>query len=436
MLEIDKLDQNFDEAELLIKDSKEVKYDFENWDLEGITSNDLSEISLRVRDNNKSGSSTATGSSQKVLDNLIAGAKKSVQFGEPADFNFSNQELDALDQNTEKKFFDTSSSQLIGFAKKIKNAFKAKKPELTLNFSVIKKYEKINIITTRGADLRENKTAFTFGFFVPIPGGGSQLFRYYESDKFFEEIPEEDINEFIQEYELTEKISRPKTGKMPVLFSPRALYFLLVSLETAVSGQNIYQGTSPLIDKLGDLIFSEKLTIYDKPQIIGTNSSRKFDDEGIPTSEKSIIENGRLNNYFYDLEYASKLDTETTGNGMKKTLFGSGIDTPVTPSFVHPFISPGDKSKDELLTEVEEGILVENVVGFHSSNYTQGHFSVQAHGFHIKNGKLQGRLEDVMIAGNIYDDFKNIIGIGDRTILSQMGSFPYILVDQISVTGE
>ena len=436
MLDINKLKNNFDEAELLIKDSREVKYDFENWDLEEITSNDLSELSLRVRDNNKAGSSTATGSSSKVLDNLISGAKKSVEFGEPADFNFSAEKLDAADQNAEDNFSETSAAQLVDFAREIKNTFKAKKPDLTLNFSISKNYEKINLITTRGAELKENKTGFTFQFSAPIPGGGSELYRYYESDSFFKELPEADIDEFIEEYELTEEISKPKTGKMPVLFSPRALYFFLVSLETGVSGQNIFQGTSPLIDKLGESIFSDKLTVIDKPQVKGTSFSRNFDDEGIATSEKQIIENGKLNSYLYDLEYGAKMDTASTGNGMKNTLFGGGIDTAVNPSFVYPVISPGNKSKAELLAEVNEGILVENVIGFHSSNYTQGHFSAQAHGFHIKDGKLEGRLEDVMLAGNIYEDFKNIIGIGDRTILSQMGGFPYILVDQLSVTGE
>ena len=440
MLDINKLKNNFAEAELLIKDNRGVRYDFENWDLEEITSKDLSELSLRVRDNNKSGSSTATGSSSKVLDNLIAGAKKSVEFGEPAYFNFSDEKLNAADQNTESKFSEVKSNQLVEFAREIKNTFKEKKPDLTLNFSINKNYEKIKLLTTRGAELKENKTGFSFFFSVPIPGGGSELYRYYESDNLFEEIPEADIDEFIEEYELTEQISKPKTGKMPVLFSPRALYFFLVSLETGVSSQNIFQGTSPLIDKLGDPIFSDKLTVIDKPQIKGTSFGRMFDDEGITTSEKSIIENGKLNNYLYDLEYASKMDTISTGNGMKNTLFGSGIDTPVNPSFVHPVISPGNKSKAGLLAEVNEGILVENVIGFHSSNYTQGHFSVQAQGFHVKGGKLQGRLEDVMLAGNIYSDFKNIIGIGDRTILSPMvssiGNFPYILVDQLSVTGE
>lgn len=436
MLDIDKLEKNFDEAELLIKESKEMKYDFENWGLEGITSNDLSELSLRVKDNNKSGSSTATGNSPKVIDNLISGAKKSVQYGDIANFNFSDQRINALEDHLENKFSKIKSGQLVEFAQKIKNIFKEKKPDLTLNFSISKNYEKTNIITTNRADLTENKTGFTFIFSAPIPGGGSELFRFYESDSFFGEIPEADIDEFIKEYELTEQISKPKTGKMPVLFSPRALYFFLVSLETGVSGQNIFQGTSPLIDRIGDSIFSDKLTIIDKPQRKGTSFGRKFDDEGILTSEKAIIKNGKLNNYLFDLEYASKLDSEATGNGLKKTLFGSGIDTPVNPAFVHPVISPGNNSKSELLAEIDEGILVENVIGFHSSNYTQGHFSVQAHGFHIKNGKFKGRLEDVMLAGNIYNDFKNIIGISDRTVLSHMGSFPYILVDKISVTGE
>lgn len=436
MLDINQLKEVFTEAELLIKDSKEVKYEFENWDLEEITSNDLRELSLRVRDNNKSGSSTATGSSQEVLDNLIAGAKKSVEFGESADFNFSSQKLAATDQSIEAKYSEVSSGQLVEFAREVKAIFKAKKPDLTLNFSIRKNHEKNKIITTRGADLNENKTGFTFQFSAPIPGGGSQLYRYYESDSFFGEIPEADIDEFLKEYQLTGEISRPKTGKMPVLLSPRALYFFLVSLETGVSGQNIFQGTSPLIDKLGDSIFSDKLTVIDQPQPKGTSYGRRFDDEGIATSEKPVIKDGKLENYLYDLEYGAKLETESTGNGMKNSLFTSGIDTPVNPAFVHPVISPGNKSKDELLAEVEEGILVENVIGFHSSNYTQGHYSVQAHGFHIKNGKLQGRLEDVMLAGNIYDDFKNIIGIGNRLNITRMGSFPYMLVDQLSVTGE
>ena len=436
MLDINKLNKNFDEAELLIKETREMKYDFENWDLEDITSNDLSELSLRVKDNNKSGSSTVTGSSPEVHDNLIQGAKKSVQYGESANFSFSDKEVDAVDHATENRFSKTESDELIEYAQEIKNIFKEKKPDLTLNFSISKNYEKTKIITTNGADLKENKTGFTFIFSAPIPGGGSVLYRFYESNSFFKEIPEADINEFIEEYKMTEKVSKPKTGKMPVIFSPGSLYFFLVSLETGVSGQNIYQGTSPLIDRLGESIFSDKLTITDKPRLEGTSYRKSFDDEGIPTSDKTIINNGKLNNYLYDLEYAARLDKEPTGNGLKKTLFGSGIDTPVNPAFVHPVITPGGYSKSELLAEIDEGILVENVIGFHSSNYTQGHFSVQAHGFHIKNGEIQGRLEDVMLAGNIYDDFKNIIGIGDKAILSQMGSFPYLLVDKISVTGE
>ena len=84
---------------------------------------------------------------------------------------------------------------------------------------------------------------------------------------------------------------------------------------------------------------------------------------------------------------------------------------------------------------MKEAVIVENVLGFHSSNYTQGHFSVQAHGFHVKNGGVKGRLEDVMIAGNIYNDFKAVSALGDRLYCTSFGHAPYMLVEGISVSG-
>ncbi len=98
---------------------------------------------------------------------------------------FLIKKIDAVDHATENRFSKTESDELIEYAQEIKNIFKEKKPDLTLNFSISKNYEKTKIITTNEADLKENKTGFTFIFSAPIPGGGSELYRFYESDSFF-----------------------------------------------------------------------------------------------------------------------------------------------------------------------------------------------------------------------------------------------------------
>ena len=432
---LNKLRDEFDQAELLKKETNELKISLENWDLQDITSENLSRSSLRVIKEGKKGANTTFGNSEKIQEKLLDGARESVQYGDKAIINFSDQK--STDTSTSlKEFKEIDSDEIFTFIKKFVETVKEKKDDFPLDLQINKKLEEIELLTTNGADLKEKLVNFSLSFGAPIPGGGSQIYRTLEQPQFFTEVPENLIDDFIREYEKTTEVSIPETGKMPVLFSPRALYFLFICLEEGISGRNIYRETSPLLDKKGEKIFSDKLNIVDKPAMERSSRKRTFDDEGIPTTRQDIVSDGILKKFIYDLEYAERLGEKAQGNGLKQALFGSGIDTPVTPSLINPVIIPGDKSKEELMADIDEGILVDGIIGFHSSNYTQGHFSVQAHGFHIKEGKLQGRLQDVMIAGNIYKDFKNIREIGSKLYPAFKGYTPYILVDDINVTGK
>ena len=435
MASIEELKNKFDQAELLRKESAEMTVSLENWDLQDITSQNLAGSSLRVVKDGRKGANTAFGSSPKVEERLIKGAEESVAFGEKMEFDFTEASVDNLSSREQEEYNKAEAEDLLSFIDQFTSKMKEMKSDLTLDLSLKKQLDKLTIETTQGGELKEEKTNFTLSFGAPIPGGGSQIFRYLESPSFFKQLPEKIMEDFVREYEKTAEVSVPSTGKMPVLFSPRALYFLFVSLEEGISARNIYRETSPLLDKKGERIFSEKLNIVDRPGMKGAGRRRSFDDEGIPTREQEIISAGTLKNYIYDLEHAARLDEEAKGNGLKEAMFGGGIDTPVNPGLVNPVIETGNKSKKELIEEVEEGIMVENIIGFHSSNYPQGHFSVQAHGFHLKNGKLQGRLQDVMIAGNIYEDFTRVRSIGDTLYPAFKGYVPYVLLDDVMVTG-
>ncbi len=425
----------FDQKEYLKKNTEELKINIENWNLQDITQENLTASSLRVIKNGKLGSNTTLGDSVKVKKKLIDGAEESAEYGETTKINFSNKSVDNRNEINKRNYKEADAEKIFDFLEKVSQYIKERDNEIVLDLNLNKKLEEINIKTNKG-ELKEEIINFHFDFGAPIPGGGSILYRTFNQEEMFNDIPKKEINNFLAEYQKTYEVSTPKTGKMDVLFSPRALYFFFISLEAGISGRTIFQETSPLINKLNTKIFSEKLNVVDKPRMKNAASRRYFDDEGIPTSKKDIVFNGELKNYIYDLEYATKLSKDPTGNGLKRALFGGGIDTPVSPNLVNPVIQKGDKSKDELIASMDEGILVESVIGFHSSNYEQGHFSVQAQGFHVKNGELQGRLQDVMIAGNIYEDFYNLKGVGDKIYPSMKGYAPYILVDDVSVTGK
>ena len=102
-------------------------------------------------------------------------------------------------------------------------------------------------------------------------------------------------------------------------------------------------------------------------------------------------------------------------------------------------VEPGEVSYRDLIADLDKGLLITHGLGFHSGNYPQGQFSVQAVGYHIVNGKVVGRLIKTMISANIYEDFKNVRALSSEHRAGMMGLLggitPYILVDAIQVAG-
>ena len=435
MSKMEELRRRFDQVELLTKQKKKMNINVENWQVENISSSDLTRSSLRVIDGGDMGSNTSFGQSDKSWRELIKGAEKSVQYGEEAVFSFSQHSLNSFHEREEKNYNSVQPEKIISFISSLLEFFQSSAPEVTLNINLNRIYEKIHLQTSRAGQLRENKTNYRLAVSLPIPGGGSHFGRYFEQQEMFESVPEVELNEFLREFSAASEVSRPETGNLPVIFTPRSLYFFMVAFKEGISAANICQQTSPLQDSLDKKIFSEKISVVDNPQMPDAYNRRSFDDEGIPTREQKLVAEGTLQNYIYDLEYAARMEEKPRGNGLKRSLFSSGIDVPVNPSLVNPVIEPGNNRKEDLIVDLQEGIMVENIVGFHSSNYSQGHFSVQAHGYHIKNGELQGRLEDVMISGNIYDDFTRVSGVGRKLFPGNFGYYPYILVPDIQVSG-
>ena len=207
------------------------------------------------------------------------------------------------------------------------------------------------------------------------------------------------------------------TGVFPVLFSPDVANTLIGHLVTALSGGSLYRKASFLTNSLGEEVLNPHISIYEDPQLTGGFGSCHFDSEGVATVRKNFVENGRVTNYVLGSYSGRKLGMETTGNaGGVFNLQISGLT----------------KSFDDMICDMDRGLLVTDLMG-QGVNLVTGDYSRGASGFWIEDGKLAFPVDELTIAGNLKDIYKDIQCIGDDP--DNRGNFiiPSILVSNLMV---
>jgi PmbA protein len=223
---------------------------------------------------------------------------------------------------------------------------------------------------------------------------------------------------------------------MQVLFFPETLYGLVWRIQAGTNGKNIYEKTSPLLNKIGVHLFDPKLSLLDDPLMADQPLARSFDDEGSPCSRFMLIDQGVLKNNYLDLYYAGKLKTAPTGHGYKSATWGGEIIAlRPRPALEYLYLQPGDRSLREMIRSMDQGILVAGVLGAHSGNILNGDFSFGlSPAIYVEKGEIVGRVKDAMAAGNIYENLKEVIALEDTAHPTYGGTFPAVLLDGVSVT--
>ncbi len=208
--------------------------------------------------------------------------------------------------------------------------------------------------------------------------------------------------------------------------------FLNVMLSPALSALNIQEGRSPLKGKLMQEVLSPKLVIED----VGTDpellSSRNFDDEGFPVSDKIVFEGGVLRTYLYDTYTAKKEGVESTGNAWRT------YSSNPAPSPNHLVVKPGDSSLHEIISEVKEGVYVMRTIGEWLSNPVSGSLNATVtHAYLITNGEIKGTCKGFVISGNFYEVFKDKVRLLSKEFRHSIrASSPHILLKSVKLAGE
>ena len=230
---------------------------------------------------------------------------------------------------------------------------------------------------------------------------------------------------------LKTKSVETKSGK--VILTQFALQDLLAyTLINAIRADSVQRDQSPFKGKIGEQVASENLTICDDGLFVGGLRTGMFDGEGVPHQKTTVIEKGILRNFLYDNYSAKKDGKESTGNASRAGYLSTpSIDT------TNFHILPGNKTSDEMLKEVDDGLIVYYMQGAHSSNPVSGEFSVVATpAWKITNGEITHCSRGVMLAGNIFELIKNISVVGGNE--RQMGQLisPWLQVENVRVIGQ
>ncbi|HEX3652785.1 MAG TPA: metallopeptidase TldD-related protein [Rhizomicrobium sp.] len=197
-----------------------------------------------------------------------------------------------------------------------------------------------------------------------------------------------------------------KSQAVPVVYDPRVSSGLLSHFSGAISGAAVARGVTFLKDSMDRQVFSSSVNIIDDPHRLRGLRSKPFDGEGVRNERKAIVESGVLNTWLLDCASAKQLGLVTTGHAAR------GTSGPPSPSATNLYMEVGEKSREELIEDIRDGLYVTELIGMGVNGVT-GDYSRGAAGFWIENGQVAYPVSGVTIAGNLKDMFRKITPASD-----------------------
>jgi PmbA protein len=204
----------------------------------------------------------------------------------------------------------------------------------------------------------------------------------------------------------------------PALIRNEVACQFLSILAPSFAVENVRKGKSLFANGLDSRAFSSKVNIYDDglhPQGMATFP---FDGEGVESQKTPVVISGKVTGYLYDFYWASREGGRSTGNSIRE-----GIMAPPSLGISNLYIEGGKRPFSDLLTDLHNGIVIEEVMGIHTANPISGDFSLGAAGFWVERGKPVHPVKGIAISGNILNFFKSVEEVGaDLRFTGKLGS--------------
>ncbi|HLU01101.1 MAG TPA: metalloprotease PmbA [Burkholderiaceae bacterium] len=261
----------------------------------------------------------------------------------------------------------------------------------------------------------------------PIAGRGSAMQRdyWYSTSRDWRTLAEpEAVGRYAAQRTVARLSARRiKTGRFPVLFEAPLAVGLIGSLVQAASGGALYRKASFLLDAAGKPVMADHLDLYENPWMSGAAGTSPFDSEGVRTMPRSVVLGGVLQGYFLSTYTGRKLGLPTTGNA------GGSHNLELRSR-----LTRSEDDLDAMLKKMGTGLLVTELIG-QGINYVSGDYSRGAFGYWVENGQIQHAVQEITIAGNLADMFRQIVAVGSDAITRGSKRTGSILIEEMSIAG-
>ena len=262
---------------------------------------------------------------------------------------------------------------------------------------------------------------------APIAGKGEGMQRdaWYSSMRSPDELAApEAVGRYAAERALARLKSRKiSTRECPVLFESPLAAGLLGGFVQAVSGGALYRKSTFLLDSLGKKVFPDSIDVVEDPLVPRGKGSAPFDEEGVRTRARKVVDAGRVEGYFLSSYSARKLGMRTTGNA------GGSHNLVLTSRLTQP----GDDLR-QMLRKLGTGLFVIELMG-QGVNYVTGDYSRGASGFWVENGEIAYPVEEITVAGNMKDMFAGIQAVGADVYNYGAKTVGSVLIDRMKIAG-
>jgi PmbA protein len=400
-------------------------------ELENVERNRDKSLGVTVYLGKKRGNASTSDFSKKAIEQTVQAAYDIARFTAQDEFAGLPDAADIVKKPRDLDLFHpwaVTADQAMDLARECEAAALAVDKRITNSEGASVSAQQSHFFSAHTRGFRGGYASSRHSFSVaPIAGKGEDMQRdyWYSSERNACDLASpEAVGRYAAERALSRLKSRKlKTVQCPVLFESPLAAGLLGAFVQAVSGGALYRKSSFLLDSLGKPVFPKHIHIDEDPFVPGGKGSSAFDDEGVATRARKVVDAGRVEGYFLSTYSARKLGMKTTGNaGGSHNLTLRSTQT-----------QAGD-DLEAMLRKLGTGLFVIELMG-QGVNYVTGDYSRGASGFWVENGRIAYPVQEITIAGNMKDMLQGIQAVGADAYNYGAKTVGSVLVDKMKVAG-
>lgn len=428
-----------EELEVVVVDSKESEVRVYGGEVEAHTSANSQGVGVRVIKDQRQGFAFAGSLEPEMVKGVLEEARSNVEFGTQDEHihlakpdGVARKSLDLLDDSLR----EVDSDAKIDLALKLEKAVLEGHPSI------------IGVETVEYGDACSSAAiASTNGVRETASDGGCHLVAYslasqdsttetgfgYSIGRNLDEL--DYVKAAEQAVDRATRLlgaKKPKSFTTDIVLDPWVTAQFLSIIGGTLSGEAVVKGRSLFANRLGDKVAADCVELIDDPTNPKAPSATEIDGEGLATRQNSLIQNGVLKQFVHNSYTASRFGTSSTGSAVRGYSSLPGVGCMALS------LLPGKKSQSEIISQMDKGVLIQEVSGLHSGvNPVSGDFSTGAEGLMIEGGELREPVREFIVSSTLQRMLTNIVEVGgDLEWLPMNSSGLSLLIKEVTIAGE